>query len=75
MKNPLTLARMEENPIQIPKTEVPFSGLLTECIYGFSKQMEFRYIHIQAEIQPNIVFCTSREHMEQLIQVLLLQPE
>lgn len=71
MKNLLTLARMEENAASLKISEVPLSQLVTETIQSFSQNLELRNISLQTEIQPMVAFRANREHMVQLISVLM----
>ena len=71
MRNLLTLARMDENMAALPVSDISLSQLLSEYTENFSESFKMKEISIQRNIQPSIMFRANREHIAQLISVLL----
>lgn len=70
-KNLLTLARMEENSANLKISDFSLSGLLTDCTAGFAESLSLRNIRMVTHIRPEVSFCANREHIAQLVSVLM----
>ncbi|WP_251391662.1 sensor histidine kinase [Mediterraneibacter agrestimuris] len=71
MKNLLTLARMDESSANLIQSEFSLSQLLTDHIECFRETLKLRGITLQTSIQPMISFRANKEHITQLISVLM----
>lgn len=71
MKNLLTLARMDESSANLNLSDFSLSQLLTDHIECFRETLELRGITLQTSIQPMISFRAHKEHITQLISVLM----
>lgn len=71
MKNLLTLARMDESSANLIQSDFSLSQLLTDHIECFRETLELRGITLQTSIQPMIFFRANKEHITQLISVLM----
>lgn len=71
MKNLLTLARMDENNEKLVLSDCSLSQLLTDNIECFRETLALRRITLKTDIQPMISFRANKEHMVQLISVLM----
>ena len=70
-KNLLTLARMEENSANLKIADFSLSGLLTDCTAAFAESLSLRNIRMETHIQPEVSFRANREHIAQLVSVLM----
>lgn len=70
-KNLLTLARMEENSANLKIADFSLSGLLTDCTAAFAESLSLRNIRMETHIRPEVSFCANREHIAQLVSVLM----
>ena len=70
MENLLTLARMDEARLP-PAQPVDLSGTARESVQAFQEAAGARQLTLAGQIAPGIVLQTSREHMVQLLSVLL----
>lgn len=71
MKNLLTLARMDENNDKLVLSDCSLSQLLTDNIECFRETLALRRITLQTNIQPMISLHANKEHITQLISVLM----
>lgn len=71
MKNLLTLARMDENNDKLVLSDCSLSRLLTDNIECFRETLALRRITLQTNIQPMISLHANKEHITQLISVLM----
>lgn len=71
MKNLLTLARMEERGADGNPSDFLLSKLLADHTECFRETLELRGITLQTNIRPMISFRADREHITQLISVLM----
>lgn len=70
MENLLTLARMDE--ARLPAAQpVDLSGTARESVQAFQEAAAARGLTLTGQIAPDVVLQTSREHMVQLLTVLL----
>lgn len=70
MENLLTLARMDEAKLP-PAQPVDLSGTARESLQAFQEAAAARSLTLTGQIAPDVIFQTSREHMVQLLTVLL----
>lgn len=70
MENLLTLARMDEARLP-PAQPVDLSGTARESVQAFQEAAGARRLTLTGQIAPDIILQTSREHMVQLLSVLL----
>ena len=70
MENLLTLARMDEARLP-PAQPVDLSGTARESVQAFQEAAGARQLTLTGQIAPGIILQTSREHMVQLLSVLL----
>jgi len=70
MQNLLALARMDETAA-LPVTDLSLSQMLSEYTQNFSESFKMKGITVQESIQPSVIFRANREHIAQLISVLL----
>lgn len=70
-KNLLTLARMEENSSNLKISNFSLSQLLTEQTAPFAESLSLRSITMDTHIQPEVFFRANREHIAQLVSVLM----
>lgn len=70
MENLLTLARMDEAKLP-PAQPVDLSGTARESVQAFQEAAGARQLTLTGQIAPGIILQTSREHMVQLLSVLL----
>lgn len=71
MKNLLTLARMDENNDKLVLSDCSLSQLLTDNTECFRETLALRRITLKTSIQPMISFRADKEHITQLISVLM----
>jgi len=71
MKNLLTLARMDENSDNLILSNCSLSQLLVDNTECFKETLKLRGITLQTSIQPMISFRANKEHITQLISVLM----
>ncbi|MGN1399765.1 MAG: sensor histidine kinase [Erysipelotrichaceae bacterium] len=71
MKNLLTLARMDESSANLNLSDFSLSQLLVDHTECFRETLELRGITLQTSIQPMISFRANKEHITQLISVLM----
>lgn len=71
MKNLLTLARMDENNDKLVLSDCSLSQFLTDNIECFRETLALRRITLQTNIQPMISLHANKEHITQLISVLM----
>ncbi len=71
MKNLLTLARMDEGGGDLKPSDCPLSRLLSDSVESFREALALRGIVLKADIQPNVFLRANREHIVQLISVLM----
>lgn len=71
MKNLLTLARMDENSANLILSDCLLSRLLVDYTECFRETLELRGITLQTSIQPMISLWANKEHITQLISVLM----
>ncbi|MGI5895750.1 MAG: sensor histidine kinase [Oscillospiraceae bacterium] len=71
MKNLLMLARMDEEMTEQSASDFSLSELLLESVQFFIPSMELKQISLVAEIQPDIMLYAGKEHIAQLISILL----
>lgn len=71
MKNLLTLARMDENGAHLIQSDFSLSRLLADYTECFRETLELRGVTFQTSIQPMISFRADKEHITQLISVLM----
>lgn len=71
MKNLLTLARMDESSANLILSDCSLSQLLVDHTECFRETLELRGITLQTSIQPMISFRANKEHIMQLISVLM----
>lgn len=71
MKNLLTLARMDENSANLILSDCLLSRLLVDYTECFRETLELRGITLQTSIQPMISLRANKEHITQLISVLM----
>lgn len=71
MKNLLTLARMDESSANLNLSDFSLSQLLADHTECFREALELRGIALQTGIQPMISFRANKEHITQLISVLM----
>lgn len=71
MNNLLTLARFEENSTHLFVSDCSLSQLLNEHTECFRETLKLKGITLQTKIQPRISLQANKEHMIQLISVLM----
>lgn len=71
MKNLLTLARMDEGGDNLIQSDCSFSRLIVDYTECFRETLELRGITLKTSIQPMISFRANKEHIIQLISVLM----
>lgn len=71
MQNLLILARMDESGANLMQDDISLSELLTEQTECFKEALAFRSVSLETSIQPMISFRANKEHMVQLISVLM----
>lgn len=71
MKHLLTLARMDESGGQLVLTDCSLSQLLAEQTASFEEAMALREITLESRIQPRVCLRANREHLTQLLSVLM----
>ena len=71
MKNLLILARMDESGANLNLSDFSLSQLLADHTECFREALELRGIALKTDIQPMISFRANREHITQLISVLM----
>lgn len=71
MKNLLTLARMNESNDNLILTDCSLSQLLVDNTACFKEALALRGITLKTSIQPMISFRANKEHITQLISVLM----
>lgn len=71
MKNLLTLARMDESSANLNLSEFSLSQVLIDNTECFRDVLEPRKVTLKTNIQPMISFRANREHIIQLISVLM----
>lgn len=71
MKNLLTLARMDEGAGSLILSDCSLSQMLADYTECFRETLELRGITLQTSIQPMISFRANKEHITQLISVLM----
>lgn len=71
MKNLLTLARMDENSDNLVLSDCSLSQLLADNTECFRETLELRGITLKTSVQPMVSFRASKEHITQLISVLM----
>lgn len=71
MKNLLLLARMDEGMTEQSVSDFSLSELLLESVEFFNPSMELKQISLATEIQPEISISASKEHIAQLVSILL----
>lgn len=71
MKNLLMLARTDEGMTEQSVSDFSLSELLSESVGFFTSSAELKQISLETEIQPNISICADKEHITQLISILL----
>lgn len=70
MENLLTLARMDEARLP-PAQPVDLSRTVKESLQAFQEAAAARDLTLTGQVAPDVVLQTSREHMVQLLSVLL----
>ena len=71
MKNLLMLARMDEGMEEQSVSDFSLSELLLENVEFFISSIELKQISLETKIEPDISICADREHIAQLISILL----
>lgn len=71
MKNLLTLACMDENSAKLIPSDISLSQLLAGHMECFRESLELCGVTLETSIQPMISFRANREHITQLISVLM----
>lgn len=71
MKNLLILARMEESSANLNLSDFSLSQLLVDDTECFRETLKLRGITLKTSIQPMISFRGNKEHITQLISVLM----
>lgn len=71
IKNMLTLARMDENDDNQIQSDFSLSQLLAEHTECFRETLELCGVTLQTRIQPMVYLRANREHITQLISVLM----
>lgn len=71
MSNLLTLSKMDENGLQLPRESVDLSSLVRESIDPFRQGMENRSLTLTAQIEENVRVRINRASMAQLISILM----
>lgn len=71
MQNLLTLAKMDEEALQLPKEDVTFSGLLADSVRSFEEAALCKQIRMETEIAPGIMLRGNRESLQRLLSILL----
>lgn len=71
MKNLLALARMDETAAKQNPVDFSLSELLEESVRCFVERLDLQGIALQTQIQPAVVLRANREHIAQLISVLM----
>lgn len=71
MKNMLLLAKMDENQIIENKTAFSFTELLTQNYNSFTEAFKLKNITCTTNIEDDITITADKEHITQLISILL----
>lgn len=71
MENLLTLARMDESNDTLVLSDCSLSQLLVDHTECFREILELRGITLQTNIQPMVSFRANKEHIAQLLSVLM----
>lgn len=71
MKSLLTLARMDESGADLILSDCSISQLLMDNTECFKETLELRGITLRTSIQPTVSFRADKEHITQLISVLM----
>lgn len=67
----LTLARMDNNASNMVMERLDFSGLTQACILSFEPVFFERGLTLQSNLAPGICVTGSREHLRQVLDILL----
>lgn len=71
MQNLLMLSSMDEETLKLETTELSFSCLTEEMLHHFYESASLKQIVIRKEIQPDVMIRANRDHMAQLLSILL----
>ena len=71
MQNLLTLAKMDEHSIDLPKSNFSVNLLLEELLNPYYEIVADRGISVQVNFQPDVTLYANRESMMQLFSILL----
>lgn len=71
MQNLLTLSRMDEGAMNLQTLEFSMSQVLKETLHPFYESAAQKHVEIYEEIQPEVMVLANRDHIIQLITILM----
>lgn len=71
MQNLLSLAKMDEDGVKLPASDITVSSLVEEILYSFKEPAGQKGAAVEAIIQPDIIIHANKENIVRLITILL----
>ena len=67
----LTLAKLEDTNIELPKEEVNISNMIEENLVTLQAYIEEKELDCKTEIEPNVLINSHSESLQRIIMILL----